>query len=320
MSRKIFITVLSFLAILFFVESAAVAFWVFTPRDKNFVNPKYVVKDTPEEQFHWAMRFYESGDFETAAREFTMLTESYADSTFAPEAQFYAARSYEEQGRYWFAYQNYKKTIDNYPFTVRMDEIIERLYNLGRMVEGIETARIMGIELSESLERAAAIYKTIVDSSPFSPYADKALFRLGDVKRRMRKYPEAMQAYARIMADYPESSIREEARYQLAFTKYEASLSPEYDQESTERALREFEEIVDTSAVPSAAAEAEKMLAELRERKAESTFKIAEFYERQGRYTSAIMYYDSIRGKFAGTSAAEHADERIKRLENRMGR
>jgi outer membrane protein assembly factor BamD len=317
LNRSLKIVLLCFAA-MFFIESTSAAFWIFTPKDKKFVNPKYAVKDTPEEQFEWAMRFYEERDFKRAAEEFTRLTEGYSDSDVAPEAQYYAARSYEEQGRYWFAYQNYKKTIDNYPYTVRMDEIIERLYNLANAVENIETAKLMGLELSESMERAAEMYKTIVDASPFSAYADKSLFRLGDVNRRMRKYNDAVQAYAKIMEDYPESPLVPEARYQLAFTRYEASLDPEYDQESTEQALKEFKEIAATTPVPAIAGEADRVLAELRARKADSALKIAEFYEKQGRYTSAIMYYDSVRGKFAGTPAAQHADERIKHLEGRM--
>lgn len=318
MRGKSLIIFLFFLAFALMAESTAMAFWIFTPKDKKFVNPKYAVKDTPEEQFDWAMRFYESGDFKRASEEFSRLTESYKDSDVAPEAQYYAARAYEEQGRYWFAYQSYKKTIDNYPYTARMDEIIERLYNMAGVVEGEETAKVMGLELSESMERSAEMYKTIVDASPFSPYADKSLFRMGDVYRRMRKYNDAMQSYAKIISDYPESPLVTEAKYQLAFTKYEASLDPEYDQESTDQALKEFKEIVAATSIPSVAEEADKVLNELRARKAESTLKIAEFYEKQGRYTSAIMYYDSVRGKFAGTKAAEYADERIKALEGRI--
>lgn len=318
MRKRSFTTAMFLFAALLSFESTAGAFWIFTPKDKKFVNPKFAVKDTPEEQFEWAMRFYESGDFKRASEEFTRLTDSYKDSDVAPEAQYYAARAYEEQGRYWFAYQSYKKTIDNYPYTRRMDEIIERLYNLANTVENVETAKIMGIELSESMERSAQMYKTIVDSSPFSPYADKSLYKMGDVYRRMRKYNDAIQAYEKIMQDYPESPLVAEARYQLAFTKYEASLDPEYDQESTDQALKEFKEIAATTPVPAMANEADKVLDELRARKAESTLKIAEFYEKQGKYASAIMYYDSVRGKFAGSSAAEHADEKIKNLEGRM--
>ena len=318
MRRRAFTTALCIIAITLFAESTAGAFWIFTPKDKKFVNPKYAVKDTPEEQFEWAMRFYKAGDFKRASEEFSRLTESYKDSDIAPEAQYYAARSYEEQGRYWFAYQSYKKTIDNYPYTKRLDEIIERLYNMAGVVEAKETAKVMGLELSESMERSAEMYKTIVDTSPFSPYADKSLFRMGDVYRRMRKYKDAMQSYEKIMADYPESLLVPEAKYQLAFTKYEASLDPEYDQESTDQALKEFKDIAATTPVPAMAREADRVLEELKARKADSTLKIAEFYEKQGRYESAIMYYNSVSGKFAGSSAAEYADEKIKNLEGRL--
>ena len=34
------------------------AFWIWTPKSNKFVNPKHVAKDTPEEQYEWAMKFF----------------------------------------------------------------------------------------------------------------------------------------------------------------------------------------------------------------------------------------------------------------------
>jgi outer membrane protein assembly factor BamD len=199
-----------------------------------------------------------------------------------------------------------------------MDEIIERQYNLAGVLESQETSKLMGFELSESMERAAEIYKSIASTSPFSPYAERSLFKLGDVSRRMRKYKEAVEAYEKIINDYPESTLVPEARYQLAYTKYEASLDPEYDQESTDQALREFKQISGTTASPGLADEADKVLIELRSKKADSTLKVAQFYDRQKKYTSALLYYKAVAGKFPDTTAAEYANERIKFIETKV--
>ena len=315
--RKTFILIL-LAASFIYSASIAEAFWVWTPKTKTMINPKLAVKDSPREQFDWAMRFYRENDFKRASEEFLKLTAYYADSDLAPDAQYYAARSYEEEGKYLFAYQNYQKAIDNYPYTRRMEDIIRREYNIANIFESQETAKIMELELSTSMDRAAMIYKQIVKNAPFSSYADKSLYKLGDVSRRMMKYPDAIEAYERLLNDYPDSDLVPEAKYQLAYTRYEASLAPEYDQESTDEALREFKQISKTASAPAMAEEAAGMMMELKKKKADSTLKIAQFYDRQGKKASAIMYYKDVVAKFSGTDAAKEAEERLTKLEKKV--
>lgn len=303
---------------LFFLANTSYAFWIWTPKSKTFINPKFAVKDTPEEQYQWAMHFFKMNEFQRAADEFVRLTSHYPDSDLAPEAQYYAGRSYEELGKYYFAFQNYQKTVDNYPYTDRLEEIIEREYNIANIFQSKETSKLMELELSISLDRAVEVYKKIVENSSFGPYADKSLYQMAECYRRMMKYTEAIEAYEKIVNDYPESKLAPEAKYQLAYTRYEASLDPEYDQESTEEALREFKQISRTTAVPKIAEEAEKLLGELRERKAGSELKVAEFYLKQKQYRSALIYYKEVVGKFPNTQSAKEAEEKIEYIKKRI--
>ena len=295
------------------------AFWVWTPGSKTMINPKLVVKDTPREQYKWAMRFYEKGEFQRAADEFIRLTEYYPDSDFAPESQYYAGRAYEELAKYYFAFQNYQKTIDNYPYTKRMKEIIEREYNMANIFEVKDVPKLMELELSEALDRAVEIYGKVVANSPFGEYADRSLYKMGDCYRRMMKYEKAIEAYDRIVTDYPESELVGEAKYQLAYTKYEASLDPEYDQESTNDAIKDFKNISKNTSVPSIAEEADKVISELTNRKAGSILKTAKFYDRQKKYESALMYYEDVVSNFSGTEAVEYAEKRVLELKNMIG-
>jgi outer membrane assembly lipoprotein YfiO len=317
MTKKLQI-LLVLLAYLIFTGDVSYAFWIWTPKSKTMINPKFAVKDSPGEQFEWAMRFYKQNDFQRAADEFERLTKHYPDSDLAPEAQYYAGRSYEELAKYYFAFQNYQKTIDNYPYTERMDEIIEREYNIANIFQVKETSKLMELELTVSLDRAVEIYRKIVENSPFGEYADESLYKMAECYRRMLKYNEAIGAYERIINDYPESNLVPEAKYQLAYTRYEASLDPEYDQETTEEALKEFKQISRTTPVPVIAKEAEKVLTELRSRKADSEVKVAEFYERQRQYKSALIYYKEVVGKFPNTDAAKYAEKKVKYLKQRI--
>ncbi|MDD3089915.1 MAG: outer membrane protein assembly factor BamD [Candidatus Omnitrophica bacterium] len=300
--------------------TTAHAFWIWTPKDKKIVNAKHVVKDTPEEQYNWAMKFYQEHEFQKAADEFNRMTSYFPDSHFSPDAQYYAGRSLEEIAKYYAAFQNYQKTIDNYPYTKRLDEIIERQFNIANSLENQKNPKFMEFELALSLEKAVEVYSKVVDNSPFGPYAEKALMNMADCYRRMQKYNDAMSAYEKIINDHPESPLVAEAKYQLAYTRYESSLNPEYDQESTDEALRQFKQLQASTPVPKVAEEANKVLTELKEKKADSMLKVAQFYERQGKKDSALIYYRRITEKYYNTKAADISEKRIEELTSKKGK
>lgn len=312
--NRILISLTAVAVFLVLSTEASHAFWMWTPKDKKIINPKFIVKDTPEEQYNWAMKFYQERDLQRAAEEFVRLCSYYPDSDLAPDSQYYAGRAYEEMGKYYAAFQNYQKTIENYPYIKRLDEINEREYNIANIFQSQQSPKFLEFELSLSLDKAVEVYKKVADNSPFGVYADQATMKAAECYRRMKKYNEAMEAYERIINDHPESKFVTEAKYQLAYTRYEASLNPEYDQESTDEALKQFKQIQQTTSVPSVAQETNKLVDALKEKKAESMMKIAQFYERAGRNDSAVIYYQQVIGGYPDTKAAAAARKRIDEL------
>jgi len=295
------------------------AFWIWRPKEKGIVNPKFAAKDSPGEQFEYAMRFFKKKEFKRAAEEFVRLTDKYKDSDIAPESQYYAGRAYEEIGKYWFAYENYQKTLKNYPYTKRMEEIIEREYNIANIFQTKHAPKLVGnLELNTALDKAVAVYKKIVENSSYGKFADKSLFKMAECYRRQRKYNEAIDTYEILLTDYPNSKLLQEAKYQLAYTTYEASLDPDYAQESTDDALTKFERIARSTAIPAIAEEADKALDLLRNRKAESLMNVAVFYEKQRKYKSALIYYKEILSKYPDTDAAGQAKDKTAHLEKRI--
>jgi len=317
MKRKSVI-IFTFLVSVVFSANVSYAFWIWTPKSKTMINPKFAVKDTPREQYDWAMRFYELHDFQRAADEFVRLVNHYPDSDLAPDAQYYAGRSFEELGKYYFAYENYQKTVEKYPYTKRMEEILQREFNIAKILQTKDEPKLMDMELSLSMDRAVTIYKKIVENSPFGEYADKSLYNMADCYRRLKRYNEAAEAYRKIINDHPGSDLVPEAKYQLAYTMYEASLDPEYDQASTEEALEEFERIAKTSDIPGISEEADKAILELKDKKAKSIMTIAEFYERQKKYGSALLYYKEIARDYPGTPSANIAEIKIEILSGKV--
>ena len=313
MKRLYIIAVISACLVSFLAEDAY-SFWIWTPKTKKLINPKHAAKDTPEEQFKWAMKFYEEKDYKRSAEEFERLTKAFQDSDLAPEAQYYAGRSFEALGKSFPAFTAYQKVIDSYPFTKRIDEIIEREYDIGQIMYKKHVATLMGIELMTDLERANEVFQKVRDNAPFGSYADKAQFMIGQCYKKSEQYAEAIEAFQRLIDEYPKSNLFDKARYEVAQCTYLASLKPDYDQELTDEAIREFKAIAESREGLGISEDAKTAVGQLENRKAESIFKTAEFYSRNKHYVSAIMYYKEIVDKYPKSPLADVAAKKIETL------
>ena len=294
----------------------AFAFWIWSPKTKKLVNPKHVAKDTPEEQFKWAMKLYNAEEYKRAAEEFSRLATAFKDSDLAPEAQYYAGKSYEEGGKPYPAFLAYQKVIDIYPFTKRIDEIIEWEYDIGQVFYAKNTGKLMGVELMPDFERSIEIFSKVRDNAPFGDYAPKAQFMIGLSHKKVEQYTEAIKAFQKLADEYQRSNFYDKATYEVAQCTYLASLKSDYDQELTDEAIKEFKTIVESRKGLDISKDAEEAVSILEERKAKSLFKTAKFYERQKQYRSAVVYYEEILEKYPKSSFSGESLRNIVKLEN----
>ena len=313
--KKSFFILITVILLCLYSSQAVYAFWIWTPKTKKLVNPKNAVKDTPEEQFKWATKLYEQEDYKRAAEEFASLAKHFKESDLAPEAQYHAGLSYEKAGKPYPAFKAYQKTIDLYPFTKRIDDIIKREYDIGQQLYKKHAATLMGKELMTELDRAVEIFETIRKNSPFGDYSDKAQFMVAMCYKKSEQYTEAISAFQALVTEYRDSPLYDKARYEIAQCTYLASLNPDYDQELTDEAIKEFRAIADSREGLAIAEDAERAIATLKDRKAASLYKTAEFYERQKHYKSAEIYYNEVLSKYPDSSSSDAARERLAILE-----
>lgn len=306
-------------AMLFLLASASVAhaYWLWTPDTKKFVNPKYAVKDNPKEQYDWAMGFYEAKDYQRAAAEFEKLTKNYEYSAHAAKSQYYAGLCYENMGKFYIAFQNYQKTIDNFPHIDNMDEIIAREFNIANIYAVKESPKVLGADIMTSMERAIEIYKKVVDNSPYGKLADEAQFKLGMAFKKTERYDEAIMAFQKIVDDYPSSAFAEKAKYEVATCAYKSSLKPDYDIESTNKAIKAFEEFSQENSTNDLSKEASSTIQRLKDKSAEKSMSVAKFYESQKHYESAIIYYQDVVDRFPDSSLINTAKAKIEELKRK---
>jgi len=306
------------LSIILCLPSNSFAYWVWTPESGRFINPKYAVKDTPEEQFDFAIGYYKNGEHKRAIGEFQKLLRFYPKSELAPAAQYYIGRVYEDMEEYYSAFIAYQKTIDSYPFTEKIDEIVEQEYRIGNLFLTGQKAKILGVAILPALDKAIEIFKKVTENAPYSKYAPLAQFKIGQAYKKVGSFDEAIVEFQVLVDTYPESELVDDAKYEIAYCTYKASLKPHYDQTPTDVAIKQFEEFAEQGGDEELTREAEGALRDLKEKKAESLYEVAAFYEKRKQYQSALIYYNEILETYPDTGCAVNALSRIKIVEERQ--
>lgn len=289
----------------------AYAFWLWTPQTGKWVNPKYAAKDTPEEQFEFAKGFYEAGEHKKAIDEFNKLIKRYPQSKSAPEAQYYIGRSWENLEEYYRAFLAYQEVIDKYPTSDRVTEIAEYQYRIGNLFYGGTKRKLIGMALLPAFDKALEIYRKVAENAPYGEYGSLAQYKVGTVLMKMRKFQDARKEFEKFLNEYPESELADDAIYQIALCSFESSLDSDYDQQSTDKALEELEDLMSKHPNAEISDEAREVINKLKEKKAEKAYCIAQFYERQGSMESAEIYYNEVVDDYQETSWAAKALERL---------
>jgi outer membrane protein assembly factor BamD len=290
--------------------SPAYAYWIWTPKTSKWINPRSAVRPTPKEQFEFAKSLYDIKNYEEAKREFRKLLKAYPKSQEAAESQYYLGRLEEAKGNLYEAYQAYQKVIDKYPFSERIQEIIEREYKIGEVFMSGEKRKALGVALPVE-NPAIEIFTKVIENSTYGPLAPKAQYKLGLVLKGLLRYYEAEEAFNKVISNYPNSEWAAAAKFQIAECRSAVSRGPDYDQGAAKEAKQKFEEFVKEHPDAVLSQQAEQNINQLKEKEAESNYKIALFYEKQKVYEAAKIYYNDVINNHPQSPWAAKALERL---------
>ena len=294
----------------------AYPYWIWTPKTGKFVNPKTAVKPSPKEQFNFAKRFYDIKKYEDAKREFKKLLQGYPKSAEAAESQYHLGLIEEAQDNLYGAYEAYQKVIDKYPFSERIQEIIEREYKIAEAFMTGTKRKALGMALPVE-NPAIEILTKVIENSTYGPLASKAQYKLGLVLKGLMRYYEAEEAFNKVISNYPDSEWAKAAKFQIASCRAALSRGPDYDQGATGEAKDKFEEFVKEHPDAVLSRDAQKNIEDLKEKEAEANYNIARFYEKQKAYPAAKVYYDDIINNYPDSTWAAKALERLRVMEKR---
>ena len=303
--------------ILYIMAGPAFGYWLWTPESGKWENPKQAAKDKPDDQLVYAKNFYEAKNLKDALREFKKLLKYYPLSKEAPSAQYYVGRIMEEMDNTYEAFKAYQKVIDTYPYTDMVDDVIEREYKIADAFFLGKKIKIIGKWQIPAKDKAIEIFKAVADNAPYGKYADLAKFKAGLAYKDIEDYNSAILMFKDLIDRYPNSSVLDKARFQLAECSKLLSVKPAYDQTPTNLARKEFEDFLKKHPDSELAGDAKQVVDKLKSREAENEFETAKFYEGRKLPSSAIIDYKDVVRNYPDTDWAKKAQERLDAIEKK---
>lgn len=306
-----------FFLIFFFIPLSVYPFWIWSPKTKQWKNPQYSPLATPKLQFEKAKKAYEKRRFNESRREFRKLLINFPDSKEAAEAQYFLGRCLEKTKHPYEAFLEYQKVLDSYPNSKRIKDIIRREYYIGEAFLNRDHKQWLGMNVYDFVDHPSIeIFKKIVEKTPYSEYAQRAQYKLGLLFMKLSRFEEAREAFQKVIDNYPDSEWAGPAKYQVALATVKAFPGVSYDSTYLEEASKRIDEFIKQHPDAEISSAAEEQLNQLRNKEAKKRFDIAQFYAKQNKIDSALVYYKMVISKYPDSLYAQESEKKIEELSN----
>lgn len=297
------------------IPTQARAYWIWSPKTKQWKNPKNSPLATPQLQLDSGIKYFESQKYKDAIKAFKQVLSHYPDAKEAAEARYYIGRSYEGLKDLYAAFKEYQKVIDSYPQSGRIKEIIQRQFDIGESFLSKTQQKFLGVKVTDLVEHPSLeVFKTVVDNDPYSELAIKAQYKLGALLKELHRYEDAIAAFNKVVDNYPDSTWVEAAKFQSAQCTVLLSSGYQYDTSNRDETIKAYQDFVDKHPDVKLSEEARSDIERLNENEAHKKFDIAHFYELQKDFKSALIYYEYVATHFPKSSWGAQAQQKARDL------
>ncbi|MFV0337071.1 MAG: outer membrane protein assembly factor BamD [Chthoniobacterales bacterium] len=270
--------------------------------------------------FDQAVALEEAGDYNSAVTAHRNLLKKYPYEPQAAESQFRLAQISQAAGQLPRAFNDYSTYISRYPDGKHFDDAIAQQVAIANTYLDSKKTKVLGITVSSGYSRAQKMYSSIIESAPFSKYAPMAQFNLGLAYEKQGKVQDAVNSYQSVLDRYPNSSVADDALYQIAYVNMRAGFGQgSQDLSALRLAENTFEDFLYQFPDSEKNAQAKANLKLINSRESGDLLSIARFYDHQKEFKAAVIYYNDIIRRQPGTEDADLARVRIEELRSQVG-
>jgi outer membrane protein assembly factor BamD (BamD/ComL family) len=265
----------------------------------------------------------------SAAAEYTEAAKRWPDSTLEEDALMMVGECYYFSDQYPKATAAYDALIKKYRNTRHMDDIADRRYRLaGFWIEKHRADPRWSIQpnLTDDMEprfdtfgSATQLLHQIRHDDPTNALADDAAYAAAAAYYAQGDYAQADLFFTDVRKSYPNSEHQFKAHLLGLMCKLQVYQGPDYDGHALDEAQK-LVETIQRQFPREAAAELEyleKAAKEIRAKKAERYWMMADFYEGRGLYSGTRFHLNKIIKEFPTSSAADNARRRLEEIRDK---
>jgi outer membrane protein assembly factor BamD len=273
-----------------------------------------------KEQMEVAQAAFDQKDYNLALKAAKRVVSVWPLSDYAPQAQYLVGRCYEEKGKDEKAFREYQKVLEKQPKSANFEEISKRQYEIANKYLAGKWFMLWGvIPIFSSMEKTSEMYDKIVKNGPYSDVAPQAQLKIGAAREKQKNYPLAAKAYETAADRYHDRpKVAADALYREGVAYHKQAQTAEYDQSTAGQAISTFTDFMTLYPNDPRAADATKVIADLKREQARGNFEIARFYEAHKRWAGARTYYNEVLLVDRSSPLAAEAAKRIEALNKRI--
>lgn len=278
-------------------------------------------RDRAKDQLEVAQTALDRNDSSLALKAARRTVKVWPLSDYAPQAQYLIGRCYEAKKSDEKAFNAYQAVLEKYPKIANYQEISKRQFDIASRFLGGQRFKLFGyIPLFPSMDKTADMYAKVVRNGPYSEIAPQAQMNIGAAREMQSEYQLAVKAYELAADRYNDrKEIASEALYKAGLVSNKEAKTADYDQSVAGAAISTFTDFMALFPGDPRTVEAQRLIASLRAEQARGSFQIAQFYEKNKRWGSALIYYNDVQNKDPESLLAATARERIDLIKQRVG-
>ncbi len=258
----------------------------------------------------------EAGRNKKAIRLYDGTADNYPYSSAAPPARFRQAQLLEQAGALEKAFEAYGQVITRYQGSPLYPQARDSQAKVAHAAaDGEITGRFLWMKPGLDPKKVVGMLETVRDNAPQAVAAAKAQFTIGKVYgARKSKVNEAIEAYQKVVDDYPRSPYAPDAQFQIGNILLTGASRGNQDNSNLDRALYAFQDLRQSYPSSKQAADAALKITEIRSRDIQRNFDIGEFYFNKQQGDSAAVYYREVLRRTSSGDLHQRAKARLQSI------
>ncbi len=243
--------------------------------------------------FEQAVAAQDAGRTRRALGLYKRITKRYPASAYSAPSLYNTALIEYQRKRWKRSFAAFQTILVQHPEFPKFNELVEYQFRIALAQAEGDGVRFAGLIPYRALNRAVEHFEAVINNAPYSELAPLALMNVALIHQYKGQTAEAIDALDRLINNYPNSLLAEDAYLSLAETFATLVQGPNYDQGATREAISYFEDFLILFSDNLEVARAERGLAEMKDVYARSKFVIGQYYFRHRRwYNAAEIFFN----------------------------